>query len=299
MAEFEMLHDVLSMKEHVNCRNFRIDSDNGFCYKEIKAGDSVGFESMDNNYLFFFLDGDYSIVRSGFRRTVFHKDEMIVIPKSVEFHGEALTDCKMVTMGFEHVSSGCDKFVLQQYEPYCQTVRYEFKATPVRYPITAYLDLLVYCLRNGIDCAHLQEMKQKELFIYLYGFYSFEEIGDLFHPLVGNALNFREQMMNSLKSAKTVDDLVEASHLSHSAFYAKFKKEFGITAKDWMLEQLSREILLRIQDPEVTIKDIIYEYDFPSYPAFNRFCQRQYHCTPTELVNYYRDSRANAKSGIK
>jgi AraC-like DNA-binding protein len=284
----KMLKDLVNLNDHISCRNYKVAMDNGFRYFAITKGEKQDMDSAKSNYIFFFLEGDYSISCNGSKNVKFTRDQMILIPRDGVFHGEALTDCKLVIMGFDDVESGCDKFYLQEYEEYCATVKYEFKPVPVRYPLTEYLHLLTYCLRNGMNCMHLHEIKHREFFIYMRGFYTFEEVADMFHPIVGGAMDFRELMMRTQKTSKNVEDLIEASHLSRSAFFSKFKAEFGVTAKEWMQKQLSREILLKIQDPSVAIKDIIYEYDFASYPSFNRFCQKQFHCTPTELVNAYK-----------
>ena len=288
MAEQELLHDLLYLNDHLTCRNYKMNMDGGFRYKEFAAGEKIDLDPVKSNNIFFFLDGDYSISCNGVKGVRFTRNQMILIPRDADFHGVALTGCKVVIMGFDEIQSGCDRFFLTEYEEYCANVKYEFKPVPIRYPLTEYLHLLVYCLRNGMNCMHLHEIKHREFFIYMRGFYSFEEVADMFHPIVGGAMDFRELMVRTQKSSKNVEDLIEASHLSRSAFFAKFKNEFGMTAKDWMLKQLSREILLKMQDPNVAIKDIIYEYDFASYPSFNRFCQKQFHCTPTELVNTYK-----------
>ena len=198
----EPLHDLFEFKERPECPQYKVTPDDGFTCYGFSVGQRFDSDSLETNYVVFLLDGEFEMSRSGFRPAVFRGGEMIVLPREAEFHCEAVKEGRILALRFRHIVSGCDKFILNSYEPYCKTVKYEFKGTIMRYPLTAFLELTAYCLRNGLYCKNFQIIKEAEFFIYLRGFYSFDEIGDLFHPVVGGELSFREMMAAGVKSAR-------------------------------------------------------------------------------------------------
>lgn len=75
--------------------------------------------------------------------------------------------------------------MLQSYYDLCNDIHYDFTPLEIRHPLNEFIDLLVFCLKSGMNCAHLHEIKHKEFFLYLRGFYTKEEIVQLFFPIMG------------------------------------------------------------------------------------------------------------------
>ena len=139
-----------------------------------------------------------------------------------------------------------------------------------------------------MSCAHLHEMKQRELFFYLRGFYSKEEIAGLFYPIVSRSFDFRNFVFENYRKVHSLKELIDLSPMSRSTFLRRFKSEFNDTAHDWMLKQTCQRIVGEIACPETTIKDLMAKFGFDSHSSFNRFCKANFHCTPSELIRRYR-----------
>lgn len=50
-------------------------------------------------------------------------------------------------------------------------MEYLFEPIKIRYPLTPFLEVLIHCIRNGMNCLHLHTLMQQELFFLLRGFY--------------------------------------------------------------------------------------------------------------------------------
>jgi hypothetical protein len=291
MAVPKEIHDLINLGEHTSCRNFKVELGSGFKYMEPDKGNMLESKYIGANYIIFFLEGVYSLSCNDFPAREFKAKEMILLPKDASVKGIAITDCKIMVFKFETIVSGCDKFFLQSYEEYCANIRYTFKPTPIIKPLDSFIDQMVYYLCNGMRCVHLHDMKQRELFLLLRSFYSPDELADFFHPIIGRSLDFHQFVLQNYENVHSVEELVELSPYGRSSFFSKFKQEFGMSVKEWMLSQKAKQVLLRLSDPDITVKSVMQEYDFDTYEQFNRFCKSHYHNTPSQLLKVFKQKQ--------
>ena len=281
------LHDLLYLNEHQTCYHYMSEIGTGFIYDELKAGEVFRPTNLSCNHLLFILEGACTLSCNQFSDRHFSANQLVLIPSNAIFRGSVTKDMKFLNMSFETPMSECDKLVLQTYHSLCTQIQYDFKPLPLRYPLTTFAEQLSYCLRNGINCAHFHELKHKELFFYLRGFYTKEEIAELFYPLIGRSFDFRKFIYENYHKTNSLSELVELSNMSRSSFARKFKSEFGVTAKQWMLKQTCQRLAYAFTKPEATIKEIMLEAGFDSPSNFNRFCKTNFHHSPTEMHRIY------------
>ena len=281
-------HDLLYIEEHLTCNHYRADVGVGFVCKALKQGEEFSGTHIPVHQLLIFLEGNCEIDYGRFISRPFTDKQMILLPRYSSYTGHVTEDLRMVIMLFEVPIGGCDKLMLHAYDKFRTAIRYDFQPTPIRYPLHAFFDLLVYCLRNGMSCAHLHEMKHKELFMLLRGFYTKMEIASLFYEIIGQSFDFRKFIYKNHANVGTLNELISLSNMSRTAFMKKFREEFNETAYQWMLKQISVRIIRYLADPHVTIKEIMDKFGFTSYSNFNRFCKSHYNCTPRELSGRFR-----------
>ena len=51
-----------------------------------------------------------------------------------------------------------------------------------------------------------------------------------------------------------------------------------------MQQQLKQQVYMKAAVPNISIKELIDEFNFSSAAQFNRFCMREFACTPRELI---------------
>lgn len=269
--------------EHKTCSNFKVDIGTGFHLQTFHSGETLSLVLPQCNHLLFFRKGSVTLSCNEYVDKNFQPGEMVFIPSGATFYGTAHDDVEWINFAFNTPMSGCDKFKLQALRPLCEDISYHFDALPVRDPIPLFLELLTNCLKAGMNCMHLHALKHQELFLYINGFYTKAEVAQLFYPIIGKSLSFRETIVNLAAEAVTVTDLVEGTHMSRRTFQRKFLEEFNEPAKKWLQKRLSVRIMNSLMDPENTLKDIMYECGFSSSSSFNQFCQKNFGGSPSEI----------------
>lgn len=284
MATKLLLNDLLYINEHLTCRNYLSTIDVGFKYIELGEDTFFSEEDAKRNYLLFFLEGVFTINCNGYIDRKFRKGEMVLLPRSSFIKGTGVQNSKMVALLFDMPESSCDKLVLQSLSEVCEDVNYNFNSVPIRYPITSFLEMLVYCLKNGMNCFHLHEIKQREIFLLLRGFYSREELALLFYPIIGKELDFRNFVLQNFRKVENVQDLIAMSNMGRTTFFNKFKTEFGVSVKQWMLKHTNERLLDKASEPGVTIKTLMSEFGFETQAHLTHYCQQQFGCTPKKII---------------
>jgi AraC-like DNA-binding protein len=249
----------------------------------MKTGDALDKVDASYNHLLFVKEGVISIDCDEFTGRKVKKQECILIPKATKTSCRALQDSALLVMTFDVLKNVCDKVMLQSYRAQYGQFAYNFSPTPIRYPLTSFVDLLIAYLNGGIECEHLHEIKEKELFLVLRRCYSREEIINLMYPIIGIS-DFKGLILQNYLKVESVTELVEMSGMRRTAFDMKFREVFGLSARQWMLRQIAKHVRYKAMDPDTTIREIMSEFKFNSATHFCRFCRQQFDCTPGELL---------------
>lgn len=280
-------NELLYLQGNLSCKNDMTDNSGGFKYIKFDEGISIVEEYAHKNYLLFFLKGDFSVYCDQFCNHTFHNNEMVVLPKSSMVKISATSKSQLLAMAFDIPQSNCDKLLFQGLTPICADMEYNFEPIPIRYPLMPFLETVIHCLRSDLNCTHLHDVKQRELFFLLKGFYKKEEIGTLFHPIIGKELEFRDFVMQNYTKVNNLDQLITLSNMGRTSFFIKFKEEFGTTAKQWMMKQLKKRILGKITEPGICVKQLMEVCNFESEAQLYRYFKQQFQCTPKQLIDRY------------
>lgn len=279
-----MKSELLYIEEHLSCQNYMTTIETGFKYLEFDKNTEIEEDNTSKNYLLFFLKGDFTITCNQFHNRQFHAGEMILIPRSSRMKGIGENGSSLLSMFFDIPEGNCDKLILQSLSDLCDNIEYDFSPIRIHYPLTPFLEVLTHCIKNGMSCAHLHNLMQREFFFLLRGFYEKQEIAVLFHPIIGKEMDFKDFVMRNHTKVDNIEQLISLSNLGRSRFFSKFNEVFGMTAKQWMLKQKNQLILEKMTKPGICIKDIIEELGFDSQVYFSRYCKQHFGCTPSQLI---------------
>lgn len=279
-----LLNKLLYVNEHQSCKNYQVEIDTGFKYLEVPPGTHVYEPKLQYNNVVILIEGECIISCNQYDNRKISSSEMVLLPRGALVDAYTQKDCKLLLFSFGMVRNVCDVNMLQSYYDLCNDVHYDFTPLEIRHPLNEFIDLLVFCLKSGMNCAHLHEIKHKEFFLYLRGFYTKEEIVQLFFPIMGKKLKFKDMVLKNYSKAENVEELIKLLKMSKNAFYAKFSKEFGMSPRQWMLKQIRHQVFIKAAIPNITIKELMDLFNFDSPVQFNRFCMREFNCTPGELI---------------
>ncbi|MFR9534084.1 MAG: AraC family transcriptional regulator [Rikenellaceae bacterium] len=161
---------------------------------------------------------------------------------------------------------------------------YSFSPLPMRPMMKSFIESLRDYIIEGADCAQLHTIKLTELYIIFRRYYTSDECTNLFYPIIGHSSEFENFILDNYHVSVTIDDLVHKAKMSRSTFDRKFKETFGITPLKWIEEQTRQRIFSKASEPNVTVKDIMYEVDIYSQSQFTNLCKRLCGMPPSQLI---------------
>jgi len=254
-----------------------------FRYFKIEKGEVFRDSDLKFNYFLFVCKGEIIAHCNRFLNNKIGEGEFVLLPKTSQVICKFAESSKILLMNFDTLHSVYDRQMLKSFQGLKNRVPYNFFPLKVKSALQSFIDLLILYLERGLTVDHLFELKEKELFILLRGYYSRDELVSLLHPIIGVS-NFKNFVLTNYKEVNNVAELVDLSGMGRTAFDTKFREDFGMSARQWMLKQIAEQISLRAMDPSVSIKDIMQEFKFNSPTHFNWFCHHQFGCTPGKLL---------------
>jgi AraC-like DNA-binding protein len=246
-------------------------------------------EYSPKNRILFFLKGNFSIDCSRYVGRKFVADEMVLIAKSSPIRIQMEAYAQMLVMSFDTLNSAEGYSELQALKPLCRDISYDFEPIPLREPLRSLMRTFVDSVRSGTDDQPLYDVVLRNFLVLLRVYYTKEEVVRLVYPIMGKEMEFKDFILQNYLHVSNLNELIEQSTLCRTTFFAKFKEEFGTTAKQWMTQQLRDRILWKIREPGVRVKELISECNFESRAQFYRYFRQQFQCTPRQLIRRYQD----------
>lgn len=274
------------IKEHTSCVNYKTEEDAGFALKEAASGEHFDNRQQEikANHLIFILSGEVSITKDSKEETRVRAGEFIFIPLSSHYTGTVIQPGTYISLSFFHDTiSLCDKHMLSSYLDEVQNTPLCFEPLSVRAPLDMFLHLLESYLQAGVNCKHLHELKERELFIIFRTAYTKSEIIQLLYPIMGIEVDFKAAVLQHKDRVRSKQELAELLGMSGSELHRKFTQEFGETVQSWLQKQKNKEILSRLNYDFISIKEVAYELGFGSAAGFNKYCKNNFGCSPSEL----------------
>jgi AraC-like DNA-binding protein len=271
------------LNEHHSNDKKKSGFDSVFRHGRIAPGDFILNTGMIYNHLLFLKDGLIRMDCNEFYDRELGREQCILIPKGANVSLTVVQPGTLLVFIFDILQNPLESHVLQSYQTAQSKMSYAFTPVPVREPLTSYLELILYYKDKGIEHKLLHEIKEKELFLLLRSCYTQEEIITLLYPVIGMS-DFKNFILKNYPKVRNVAELVRISGMGRTAFDYTFRNVFGTSARQWMLTQMARQVQYKALKPEITIKDLIKEFKFDSASHFNRFCRKQFDCTPGELI---------------
>lgn len=101
-------------------------------------------------------------------------------------------------------------------------------------------------------------------------------------PILGES-KFHNDVISAFTCNARVSELAERVYMSTSAFYKRFREEFGTSPEQWIRMQSNKQILFLIQDYDLSIGEIASQLSFNSQSTFSRYCSKNFGLSPSNL----------------
>ena len=255
-----------------------------FTLRQEKKG--AGLQPTDKhlNYILFILDGEVNVSYHEFRNHLCRTGEMVFIPNDSIAALEAFSDVSYLMMGFNNQFAVNNEIGWGEMSEF-ENERDVFHKIDIRSPLTDVLESITYYQQHDIRHAHLNLVKQKELFLVMKVFYSRQEIYRFLKPMIKQDNDFKAYVIAHYKNVKNVEELATLCNMSARAFMRKFKVQFNDSPYRWILRQKAAYIKMLLADKKIPMMSIIKEYGFSSPAHFTTYCKKQFGETPSALRN--------------
>lgn len=277
------MNSLFYLNEYHSSDKKKAEFDPVFRCGEIRVGDFILYTGMIYNHLLFLKEGLIRMDCDEFHDRELGRQQCILIPKGANVSLTVLQSGMLLAFIFDMLENPFESHILQSYQAIQSKMSYTFTPVPVREPLTSYLELILCYKDKGLERKQLYRIKEKELFLLLYSCYTQEEVVALLYPLIGMS-DFKNFVIKNYPKVRNVAELVRISGMGRTAFDYTFRNVFGVSARQWMLMQIAKQVEYKAMEPDITIKDLIKEFKFDSASHFNRFCRKQFDCTPGELI---------------
>lgn len=281
------LHNLLYIDEHLSCRHYMNKVNRGLKYLEMDKGTQTKYDNIESNYLLFITEGKIRICSGQHQARLLSEGEIVMLPRTSRIKLEAVTSCNFLSLCFSTPQSPCDKLVLESLSDLCNKIKYNLDTVKAKYPLDEYIKVITYLLKNGMNCIHLHDLIEKQIFFIFRGFYAKEELASLFYPIIAKDVDFKDFIINNYRDITEINELIELSNVSRSKFFIMFKDVFGMTAKQWLLKQKDEMIKEAINDPNVTVKYLIDKFSFASQSHITTYFKAHFGSTPGEMIKRY------------
>ncbi|MBF0577228.1 helix-turn-helix domain-containing protein [Dysgonomonas sp. GY617] len=231
--------------------------------------------------MIFVMNGELLFSFNEYKNQLIGEGKALMIPTSYKFSAVTKQNCTLITIKIPESIHFDRSFALESLlSTKSSEYTYNLSYLDINEMLWMYLINLQSYLTKGIQCAHLLELKIKELFFIFQTFYSKEKLLDFFYLHLSTDISFRDLVYKNYSKAKTAQELAFLMNYSSSGFHKHFKKVFGMPAYQWILEKRSKIILYEISKSKKSFKEISEEYGFNSPAHFNDFCKNKLGSSP-------------------
>ncbi len=235
--------------------------------------------------LVFQLEGETHISWGKYKDVKVSAGEMYFLPRGAEVSSYIVGSASFLVAIINRSMTSKELDDLRKMRVYETFAKYQFKPMVMHPSMLRLAESVRDYLVSGVNCSHLHVAKFSELYVVLHWYYSQADNAQLFYPMVGGAVSeFRNFILDNFRITTSIDELVAKSHMSRSTFDRKFKETFATTPLKWIGEHTRQLIVSKASEPNVTVKDMMYEVGIYNSSQFTKLCKRLCGVTPSKLL---------------
>jgi len=273
---------LLYPEEHTVCFNYN-DSDSTFEHTSFKKGEQREGTAIHTR-LIFVLAGELRLSYGTYDQQTIGRGMITLIPSGYLMRAEVDTDTEVLIVRIKREVSLCERFSFQKLAEGETLEAYprQMVTLPVNERMESFLRSMLVYLKDGLKCFYFFDAKITELFFHFRAYYPKESLLQFFRPILHEDSKFANMVITQSLHVKTVRELARRFNYSPSGFDKKFRKEFGVSAHQWLKQEQARHIFHEIHSDK-PLKQISTDYGFSSPSRFNDFCKEHFGTPPGRL----------------
>ncbi|MDR0790756.1 MAG: AraC family transcriptional regulator [Bacteroidales bacterium] len=279
---------LMSYEEHAVCSNWVSDYHIGFKQYNLNNGDNLSSDlGKGFSTICFLLKGEVC-VKYNDREYNIGANNMFFIPSSIPCEIKAKTKVFLLVNNFNKpintIIDTCERMSLENIEPPFNKDNEMYNPIlPIKKIVKEFLILLTKLIDDGVYCKHFHNEEFNKFFFLLRFYYSKEEIGTLFAPILGMNMEFKYLVLKHYNDISRVKELADECGYSLATFNRLFAENFHDTPYKWMQKKRLQQVITRLSDKEVNVAQIAAELGFSSSGHLTVFCKEFLHLTPSQF----------------
>ncbi|GEM_PF-337836 len=215
------------------------------------------------------------------------KNTLIFFPPNINCRLSFTKNTTLIVLKINDHINLCKQLIVEEFLNLAEDEDNEISFLIIKKQLKTYINTINAYFEDGINHYYLSELKLREFFILLEGYYTKKELASFFQPLLSVNAQFTYFILKNYQEIKTVKEFAEKANLSLSSFEKEFKKVFNISPYRWMKQKKMKYLLHQISNSTKPFKVISEECGFSSTSQMNDFCKKEWRMTPGEIRNHY------------
>ncbi len=277
-----LMKELLYQEEHLFCSNYNQGSPSLIECVDIASRKEWEGRTTDKEIVFV-LKGSMKISYGFVLDLPVSEKSMILLTPGCRFTAWTGKGVSLMIMRFPEAIYFFDKQHLEDinYENPC--LENSLQPLEIKPAIQSFISFLIDTLSDGLRCKHYCELKTKELFYLFQIYYTKEELAIFFRPLLTTDAQFAEFVLTNYHKVKTVNQFASLSSCSLSNFDKKFRRAFGTSAYQWMMQKRNERVFHEINTTNKPFLQIAEEQGFSSNSQFTDYCKKHLGGSPGEI----------------
>jgi len=231
----------------------------------------------------FVLEGNFHISYDFFLDLHVPTGNMLLLPPGCLFTARTGEGVYLLVMRLSEAIYFCDKYYLEDLIPQDSLPQGIVHLLEIKPMVASLLSFLVETMNSGLTCKHFMELKTKEFFFFLKNYYTKEELSAFFRPLLNADAQFAEFVLGNYHHVKTVNQFAALCSCSLSNFDKKFRRTFGTSAYQWMMQKRNERVFHEINTTNKPFLQIAEEQGFSSNSQFTDYCKKHLGAAPGKI----------------
>ena len=281
------IHKIIGSKEFSNC--LTLDTGNvynrvGFKKIHYPADKQVVINRIPLHSIVFLSKGKLNVYLQDNSKFEVTEGQMFFIAQGSKTLIDVLQESNLFMLGFEEYLAICNQDSKLDYTDYIGDEKTTINTLTLKKALIHFLESVDDILTLGIKCNAYHELKMREFFFLLKAYYTPLEVSNLMRAIFDKEFKFKDFIHSNYAQVKNANELVELSEMGRTQFFEQFKKVFGVSVKQWLIQKKAEEIQERLMEPGSSIKEVMLDFGFSSASQFNRFCRYYLGNSPSQIA---------------
>lgn len=257
------------------------------CYFEIKSyatGATVSHDDIEINYLIYCQAGYARISSTLFHDEILCAGEIMFVPRMSECSGMALSDVTLFIHKFNNTVCKAENCILSflynhrhiENKIYCCKLTAPDSLQGLMSSVESYITDETHDLP-------IWHLKHKELIWWFTRYFQADELRSFFHPMTDEQVPFKSLVHTHYRKANTTAELADLCGYGIHTFRRIFKKEFGISVYQWLIQKRAENIRYRLSQTYIPFVDIMDEFNFSTPANLSNFCRKSLGDSPSNI----------------